>query len=195
MPVWGVFPGAGAPVSPSDDDGNPFQGGFDPSRPWEPFDSEVEFLLARFMVRFGVNEGAIDFLLKTILPCLGVHHAVRSVYAVKERIGRMEDGLGHQSFLGSALHAIEGFQSRRACRTISTHLAPDSPVMNNPKSGVSWPRDLRTYSTPTRRFSWRESIRTQHAGCRPRVGRIGPMPVHWRCEWLVIAIVPVVVTN
>jgi hypothetical protein len=104
--------------------GNPIQGGFDPSRSWEPFDSEVDFLLARFMVRFGVSEGAIDFLLKTILPCLGVHHAVRSVYAVKERIGRMEDGLGHQSFLGSALHAIEGFQSRRACRTISTHLAP-----------------------------------------------------------------------
>jgi hypothetical protein len=58
MPVWSVFPGP----APSDDDGNHFQGGLDPSLPWEPFDSEVDFLLARFMVRFGISEGAIGFL-------------------------------------------------------------------------------------------------------------------------------------
>jgi hypothetical protein len=57
--------------------------------PWEPFDSEADFMLARYMVDFGIGEGAMDHLLKTLLPSLGVHHAVRSVYAIKQRIDQM----------------------------------------------------------------------------------------------------------
>jgi hypothetical protein len=66
--------------------------------PWEPFDSEADFMLAQYMVEFGIGEGAMDHLLKTVLPSLGVHHAVRSVHAVKQRIDQMTDGLGHQSW-------------------------------------------------------------------------------------------------
>jgi hypothetical protein len=53
--------------------------------------------LARYMVDFGISERAMDHRFKTLLPALGVHHAVRSVYAVKQRGDRMSDGLGHQS--------------------------------------------------------------------------------------------------
>jgi hypothetical protein len=50
------------------------------------------------MVEYGIGEGAMDHLLKTLLPSLGVHHAVRSVYSIKQGINQMQDGLGHQSW-------------------------------------------------------------------------------------------------
>jgi hypothetical protein len=81
-----------------DDDVEHAERGFDPSRQWEPFDSEADFMLAQYMVDFGITDGAMDHLLKTVLPSLGVHHAVRSVHAVKKRIDQMQDGLGHQSW-------------------------------------------------------------------------------------------------
>jgi hypothetical protein len=106
------FPGAGDPVPPPDDAADHAQRAvdpglpslptadatFDPSHPWAPFESEADFLLARYMVDFGISETAMDHLLKTLLPALGVHHAVRSVYAVKQRVDQMRDGLGHWSW-------------------------------------------------------------------------------------------------
>jgi hypothetical protein len=102
-------PGAGAPVPPPDDAADHAQRAvdpglpslptddatFDPSHPWAPFESEADFLFARYMVDFGISEIAMDHLLKTLLSALGVHHAVRSVYAVKQRVDQMRDGLGH----------------------------------------------------------------------------------------------------
>jgi hypothetical protein len=92
------FPDAGTPVLPPDDGDEPAGSDFDPTRPWEPFDSEADFMLAQYMVDFGITDGAMDHLLKTVLPSLGVHHAVRSVHAVKQRIDQMTDGLGHRSW-------------------------------------------------------------------------------------------------
>jgi hypothetical protein len=60
--------------------------GFDPSKPWKPFKSEAGFMLARFMVTFSISEVAMDYLLKTVLPVLGVNHAVSSVYHVLDYI-------------------------------------------------------------------------------------------------------------
>jgi hypothetical protein len=92
------FPNAGAPVPRPADDGNDAPRGFDPARPWEPFDTEADFMLARFMIEYGVTETAMDHLLKTLLPSLGVHNAVRSVYTIKQRVDDMRDGLGHESW-------------------------------------------------------------------------------------------------
>jgi hypothetical protein len=92
------FPDAGTPVWPPDDGDEPAGSVFNPSRHCEPFDSEADFILARYMVDFDITDGAMDHLLKTVLPSLGVHHTVRSVHAVKQRIDQMTDGLGHQSW-------------------------------------------------------------------------------------------------
>jgi hypothetical protein len=103
------FPDAGAPVRPLDDGADNAQRALDtgqpadsapidPVHPWAPFDSETDFLLARYMVDFGISKTAIDHLLKTLMPALGVHHAVHSVYAVKQCVDRMRDGLNHESW-------------------------------------------------------------------------------------------------
>jgi hypothetical protein len=92
------FPGAGASLPPSDHAARHADSEFDPGHPWHPFDNEADFLLARFMVEFGISEDAMDHLLKTLLPSLGVQHAVRFVYTVKKRIDEMRDGLGHRSW-------------------------------------------------------------------------------------------------
>jgi hypothetical protein len=92
------FPGVGASLPPPDHAARPIDSAFDPGHPWHPFDNEADFLFSRFMVEFSIGEGAMDHLLKTLLPSLGVQHAVRSVYAVKKRIDEMQDGLGQRSW-------------------------------------------------------------------------------------------------
>jgi hypothetical protein len=92
------FSEAGTPTAHDDDARHPSDRDFDPSQPWKPFESEADFVLARFMVTFDISQVAMDNLLKTVLPVLGVNHPVSSVYHVKQRIDEMEDGLGHQSW-------------------------------------------------------------------------------------------------
>jgi hypothetical protein len=90
------FSTASAPIPRADDARHHSDCDIDPSQPWKPFDSEADFMLARFMVTYNISEVAIDYLLKTMLPVLSVNHAVSPVYHVKRRIDETEDGLSHQ---------------------------------------------------------------------------------------------------
>jgi hypothetical protein len=55
-------------------------------------------MLGRYRVELGISDGAMNHLLKTSLPFLGVNHAVRSVYAIMQCVDQKKDCPGHHSW-------------------------------------------------------------------------------------------------